>query len=62
MIRSREKRLRRTQHATSSSATRDHRDEPLRMLVHILARDAAREWFAREIEAQRQTPSEVTGQ
>ena len=62
MIRSRERRLRRTRRETSSSATRDHRDEPLRVLVRILARDAAREWFAREIGAQRQTPSEVTGQ
>jgi hypothetical protein len=62
MIRSRGKRIRRTRRATASGATRNHRDEPLRVLVRILARDAAREWFAREIEAQRQTPSEVTGQ
>ena len=63
MIGSRERRLRRTRRETSSSTTRDHRDEPLRVLVRILARNAAREWFAREIGAQRQTPpSEVTGQ
>jgi len=60
MIRPREKRIRRPRRGTSSSATPDHRDEPLRVLVRLLARDAAREWFAREIGAQRQTSSEVT--
>jgi hypothetical protein len=60
MIRSGEKPVRRPRRGASSSATRDHRDEPLRVLVRLLARDAAREWFAREIEAQRRTPSEVT--
>jgi hypothetical protein len=59
MIRSRKKRNRRHRRATRRSAPRDHSDEPLRVLVHILARQAAREWLEREVAAQRETPREV---
>jgi len=41
---------------------RDHRDEPLRVLARVLARQAAREWFEREVAVQRGTPPEVTVQ
>ena len=62
MIRSRQKRIRHRRRGTSRGATRDHRDEPLRVLVRILARDAARELFAREMAMQRHDGPEVTPQ
>lgn len=60
MIRSRDKRNRRLRHATRQRAPRDHGDEPLRILVHALARQAARERFEREVAAERETQPEVT--
>ena len=60
MIRSREKRNRRLRRARRQSALRDRRDEPLRMLVRVLARQAARERFEREVTADRETQPEVT--
>jgi hypothetical protein len=51
MIRSRDKRNQRRRRATRQSAPRDHGNEPLRMLVRILARQAARERFEREVSA-----------
>jgi hypothetical protein len=60
MIRSRDKRNQRLRRATRQRAPRDHRDEPLRVLVRILARQAARERFEREVAAERDTPPEVT--
>jgi hypothetical protein len=41
------------------TARRDHRDEPLRVLVRVLARQAARERFEREVAADRETQPEV---
>ena len=60
MIRSREKRNRRPRCGTPRGAPRDHWDEPLRVLVRTLARQAAREAFARELAVQRQDRPEVT--
>ena len=60
MIRSREKRSRRPRRTRRQEPTPDHGDEPLRLLVRILARQAARERFDREAEAERDTPPEVT--
>ena len=60
MIRSRERRNRRARPGTQVRTSRDHRDEPLRALVRTLARQAARELFARELTAQRQDRVEVT--
>lgn len=60
MIRSREKRNRRPRRARRYEAPHDHRDEPVRLLVRILARQAARERFEREAEAERDTPPGVT--
>lgn len=60
MIRSRERRNRRPRHATRQRAPRDHRDEPLRVLVRVLARQAARERFEREVAAERAIQPEVT--
>jgi hypothetical protein len=62
MIRSRDKRNQRRRRATRQRASRDHVDEPLRMLVRALARQAARERFERETAAERETPPEVTVQ
>ena len=62
MIRSRDKRNQRLRRATRERAPRDHADEPLRMLVRILARHAARERFEQETAAERETPPEVTVQ
>jgi len=53
MIRSRERRNRRPRRGTRPRTSRDHCDEPLRALVRTLARQAAREHFARELAAQR---------
>jgi hypothetical protein len=60
MIRSREKHNRRPRPARRQRTPRVHRDEPLRLLVRVLARQAARERFEREAEAERDTPHEVT--
>jgi hypothetical protein len=62
MIRSRAKRSRRPQRGASRKIAYDCRDDRLRVLVRILARDAARESFEREVMAQRQTSAEVTVQ
>ena len=59
MIRSRDKRNQRLRRATRQRAPRDHDDEPLRMLVRALARQAARERFEREVAAERETQPEV---
>jgi hypothetical protein len=42
------------------AAPRDHRHEPLRVLVRALARQAARERFERDVAAEQETQSEVT--
>lgn len=60
MIPSRKKRNRRPRRARRHEAPHVHRDDALRLLVRILARQAARERFDREAEAERDTPSEVT--
>jgi hypothetical protein len=60
MIRSRDKRNQRLRRATRQRAPRDYGDEPLRMLVRALARQAARERFEREVAAERETQPEVT--
>ena len=60
MIPSREKRNRRPRRARRHEATRDHRDEPLRLLVCVLARQAARERFEREVATARAIQPEVT--
>jgi hypothetical protein len=62
MIGSRERRNRRTRRGTQPRTSRDHRDEALRALVRALARQAARELFARELAAQRSDGPEVTVQ
>jgi len=59
MIRSREKRNWRHRRATERY---DRESEPLRVLVRILASDAARETFARQLAMQRQDRPEVTVQ
>ncbi len=61
MIRSRRKRnQRQARHAAPRSIAHDCRDDRLRVLVRVLARQAAREQFEREAAAERATPSEVT--
>jgi hypothetical protein len=63
MIRSRERRNRRTRRGALPCSSRDHRDEPLRALVRTLARQAAREFVARaRLAAQRSDRPEVTVQ
>ena len=62
MIRSREQRNRRARRGNRPRTPRVRRDEPLRVLVRTLARQAARELFARELAAQRQDRPEVTVQ
>ena len=62
MTRSREKRGRRPRRGTPQTTSRAHGDEPLRVLVRTLARQAARELFARELSGQRQDRPEVTEQ
>jgi hypothetical protein len=62
MIRSREKRNRRPRRGTRRDAPRDHRDEQLRVFVRTLARQAAREAFARELARQTKDRPEVTVQ
>jgi hypothetical protein len=62
MIRSREKLSRRPRRGTPQTESHDHRDKPLRVFVRTLARQAAREVFARELAGQRQDRPEVTVQ
>ena len=47
-------------HAAPRSIAHDCRYDRLRVLVRVLARQAARERFEREAEAQRDTPPGVT--
>jgi hypothetical protein len=61
MIRSRRKRNQReARHAASRSIAHGRRDDPLGVLVRILARQAARERFEREVAVERETQPEVT--
>ena len=60
MIRSREKGNRRVRRATRERAPRGYHDEPLHVLVRVLARQAARERFERDVAAERETQPEVT--
>jgi hypothetical protein len=53
MIRSRERRVRRPRRGPQARTPRDRRNESLRALVRTLARQAARELFARELAMQR---------
>jgi hypothetical protein len=62
MIRSRERRYRQARRGTQARTPRGRRDEPLRALVRTLARQAAREFFARELAAQQRERPEVTVQ
>jgi hypothetical protein len=61
MIRSRERRNRRVRRGRPRP-TQDDCGEPLRALVRTLARQAARELFARELAMHRQDRPEVTAQ
>jgi hypothetical protein len=60
MIRTRDKRRVRPRQRRRGQAAPDRCDEPLRVLVRVLAREAARERFEREIANERETASEVT--
>lgn len=61
MIRSRRKRNRRqARHGVPRSIANGRGDDRLSVLVRILARQAARERFEREVAADRGTPPEVT--
>jgi hypothetical protein len=60
MIRSRSRRNQRPRRVTQQRAPRDHADQWLRMLVRVLARQAAREQFEREGAADREAQPEVT--
>ena len=60
MIRSRSRRNQRPRRATWPRAPRDHGDDTLRVLVRVLARQAAREQFEREVAADREAQPEVT--
>jgi hypothetical protein len=62
MIQSRERRNRRPRRGARARTSRDYRDEPLRALVRTLARQAARELFARELAARRPDRHEATVQ
>jgi hypothetical protein len=59
MIRSRDEVQARFRRGRRDSRQREHRDEPLRILVRILARQAAREWFDREVSVRGEATSEV---
>ena len=56
------KRRNRPRRGTQARTPRVRRDEPLRVLVRTLARQAAREFFARELATQRQDRPEVSVQ
>jgi hypothetical protein len=61
MIRFRRKRSRRqARHGAPQSIAYCRRDDRLSVLVRILARQAARERFEREVAAARDSPLEVT--
>ena len=61
MIRSRRKRNQRQARSPARrTIARGRRDDRLTVLVRILARQAAREQFEREVAAERATVSEVT--
>jgi hypothetical protein len=60
MIRSRNRRNQRPRRVPRHRAPRDQGDETLRMLVRVLARQAARERFERETAADREAQPEVT--
>ncbi len=61
MIRSRRKRNRRqARHGSPRSIAHGRRGDRLSVLVRILARQAAREQFEREVAGERDTPPEVT--
>jgi hypothetical protein len=60
MSRFRSRRNQRPRRITRQGAPRDHGDETLRMLVRVLARQAARERFEREVAADREAQPEVT--
>jgi hypothetical protein len=61
MIRSRRKRNRRqARHGAPRDIASGRRDGRLRVLVRILARQAARERFEREVAAEQETQPEVT--
>jgi hypothetical protein len=61
MIRSRRKRNpRQARHGAPRSIAHARHDDRLCALVRILARQAARERFEREVAAERETPPEVT--
>lgn len=62
MIRTRARRNRQPRRGMRARRPPDYRDEPLRALVRALARQAARELFARELAAQRPDRPEVTMQ
>jgi hypothetical protein len=59
MIWTQDKRRLRPRHRRRGGAARGRCDEPLRVLVRVLARQAARERFERELAAERETASEV---
>jgi hypothetical protein len=59
MIRSRNRRNQQPRRAPRQRAPRDHGDDTLRMLVGVLARQAARERFEREIAADREAQPEA---
>ena len=60
MIGSRSRRNQRPRRVTRQRPPRDHGDETLRMLVRVLARQAARERFEREVATDREAQPEVT--
>ena len=60
MMRSREQTSRQTRRRTRQRELSDRDSEQLLVLVRILAREAARESFERELSAGRQDQSEVT--
>ena len=62
MMRFREKTGRRVRRRTRKCERRDRDSEPLRVLVRILAREAAREWFAGSLSPDRPDRTEVTVQ
>ena len=60
MIRSRSRRNQRPRRETRQRTPRDHGDEPLRILVRAVARQAAREQFEREVAGDHEAQPEVT--
>ena len=60
MIPSREKRSRRPRRTRRQEPPLDRHDEALRVLVRVLARQAAREQFEREVAGDHEAQPEVT--